>query len=393
MVKLTRLPQQKEFLESDAKYRAFVGGIGSGKTYIGCLAGIRELAAGHDGVVVAPTFPMLRDATQKTFFNLIEQIGIPYTPRKAEETATVGRATVYFRSSDNPDRLRGPNLSWAYLDEAALMSERTWQIILGRLRVGNPKAWVTTTPAGYNWVWRYWVSERRANYSLHRCSTRDNYFLPPGYLDDLRDNYTGEFARQEIDGEFVAFEGLVYSEVQAGRHIVDPLASPNGYRLVRAVDYGYTNPFVCLWGAIDGDGRLYIYDEHYRRKTLIRDHAAAIASRPGSFEWTVADHDAQDNAEMQACGIWTINARKEVIAGIQAVKARLATAGDGKPRLFVCSNCVNLIKELGMYRWADSTSGRNEKEEPLKENDHAMDALRYMVQQIDNSSVPRVTFI
>jgi phage terminase large subunit len=343
-------------------------------------------------VIVAPTFPMLRDSTQKTFFELLDSLGITYTFWKGEERARVGRANVYFRSADTPDRLRGPNLSWAYLDEAALMSERTWQIILGRLRVGEPKAWVTTTPAGYNWVWRYWVSERRANYSLSRASTRDNDYLPAGYLSDLTDNYTGEFARQEIDGEFVAFEGLVYSELRAEIHVKDAL-DVSGMRLVRSVDYGYTNPFVCLWGAIDGDGRLYIYDEHYRRKALIREHAAAIDMRAGEFEWTVADHDAQDNAEMQACGIYTINASKAVIAGIQAVKARLATAGDGKPRLFVCSNCVNLLKEIGMYRWAETGSGRNEKEEPVKENDHAMDALRYVVMQIDNTALPQVSFV
>jgi len=390
---LTRLPRQREFFESTAKYKAFVGGIGSGKTYIGSLLALRELGAGRDGVIVAPTFPMLRDSTQKTFFDLCEQLGIKVTFWKAEERAQINHATVYFRSADYPDRLRGPNLSWAYLDEAALMSERVWQVVLGRLRVGEPKAWVTTTPAGYNWVYRYWVAERRGNYALFRCSTVDNRYLPAGYLDDLRDNYTGEFARQEIDGEFVAFEGLVYSEMKSELHVVPPVAELKGYRLVRSVDYGYTNPFVCLWGAIDGDGRLTVYDEHYRRKTLIRDHAAAIAARHGSFEWTVADHDAQDNAEMQACGVWTLNARKEVIAGIQAVKARLNVAGDGRPRLFICSNCVNLLKEFGMYRWADKSEGRNEKEEPLKENDHAMDALRYMVMQIDYAPLPRVTYI
>jgi PBSX family phage terminase large subunit len=336
---------------------------------------------------------MLRDSTQKTFFDLCERLSIPATFWKAEERARIGKANIYFRSADYPDRLRGPNLGWAWLDEAALMTERAWQVILGRLRVGKPKAWITTTPAGYNWVYRYFVSERRENYAIFRASTRENYFNASGFLDDIIGNYSGEFARQEIDGEFVAFEGLVYSEFRSDLHVVDPLPDLAGYRLVRGIDYGYTNPFVCLWGALDHDGRLYIYDEHYRRKTLIRDHAEAIKARPGEFEWTVADTDAQDNAEMQACGIWTINARKEVIAGIQAVKARMITAGDGKPRLFICSNCVSTLKELGMYRWADSASGRNEKEEPLKENDHNCDALRYMVMQIDNTPLPRVTFI
>lgn len=387
------MPAQARFWDSPAKYRAFVGGIGSGKTWIGALAALEAASTGTDGVIVAPTFPMLRDATQKTFLGLCEQLGVPVTFWKGEERAKIGRSNIYFRSSDYPDRLRGPNLGWAWVDEGAMASERTWQVILGRLRVGEPRAWVTTTPAGYNWVWRYFVSERRPNYALFRCSTRENYFNAPGYLDDLVGNYTGEFARQEIDGEFVAFEGLVYSEFRADIHAIDPLTLTEGYRLVRSIDYGYTNPFVCLWGAIDGDGRLYVYDEHYRRKSLIRDHAAAIQERQGSFEWTVADTDAQDNAEMQACGIWTTNAKKEVIAGIQAVKARLNVAGDGKPRLYVCSNCVNLLKELGMYRWAEKSDGKNEKEEPLKENDHACDALRYLVMQIDNAPLPKVTFL
>jgi PBSX family phage terminase large subunit len=357
------------------------------------LAALQAVATGTDGMIVAPTFPMLRDATQKTFLGLCEKVGVPVTFWKAEERAKIGHANVYFRSTEYPDRLRGPNLGWAYLDEAALMPERAWQVILGRLRVGNPRAWVTTTPAGFNWVWKYFVSERRENYEAFYGSTRDNYFNPQGYLADLEANYTAEFARQEIDGAFVAFEGLVYSEVRPDVHVVKAFRIPDDWQRVRAIDFGFTNPFVCLWGAVDTDGRLYVYDEHYRRRELIKDHADAIKRREDPVQWTVADHDAQDAAELASCGVYTTPAQKAVLVGIQKVKSRLATQGDGKPRLFFFDSVVNTLKEVGMYRWADGKAGKNEKEEPIKESDHAMDALRYMVMQIDNATLPRVTFI
>lgn len=360
---------------------------------MGALEVLRAVATGTDGVIVAPTFPMLRDATQKTLFDLCERLGVPVTFWKGEERARIGGVNVYFRSSDYPDRLRGPNLGWGWLDEGAMAVERTWQVLLGRLRVGNPRAWVTTTPAGFNWVWKYFVSEKRDNYEAFYASTRENRFLPAGYLADLIANYTAEFARQEIDGAFVAFEGLVYSEMRPDLHVVKPFKIPEDWQRVRAVDFGFTNPFVCLWGAVDPDGRLYVYDEHYRRRELIKDHADAIKRREDQIQWTVADHDAQDAAELASCGVHTTPAQKAVLVGIQKVKSRLAVQADGKPRLFFFDTVVNTQKEVGMYRWADKAAGKNDKEEPIKESDHAMDALRYMVMQLDNSTLPRVTFI
>ena len=387
------MPAQARFWNSPAKYRAFSGGIGSGKTFIGALAALEGVNSGTDGVIVAPTFPMLRDATQKTFLDLCERFHVPVTFWRGEERAKIGKVNIYFRSADYPDRLRGPNLGWGWIDEAALTTERTWQVLLGRLRVGSPRAWITTTPAGFNWVWKYFVSERRPNYELVTSSTRENTFLPPGYLEDLQANYTAEFARQEIDGAFVAFEGLVYSEFRPDLHVVKPFEIPDDWQRVRAVDFGFTNPFVCLWGAVDPDGRIYVYDEHYRRRELIKDHAAAILRRTDPIAWTVADHDAQDAAELASCGVHTVPAQKTVLVGIQKVKARLAVQPDGRPRLFFIDSVVNTLKELGMYRWADQQAGKNEKEEPVKEADHAMDALRYLCMQIDNSPMPRLTYL
>ena len=388
------LAKQDAFIFSDAKFTAFVAGLGSGKTFAGCVKALLKCAKHRQygtGMIVAPTFAMLRDVTQLTFFELLAaggyQEGRDYAFNKTEGILTWGNSKILFRSADAPDRLRGVNLNWAYLDEAALMDENVWKIILGRLRIGDrPQAWITTTPAGFNWVYANWIEKADDNYRLIHASTRENTYLPPEYLADLEANYTAEFAKQEIDGEFVAFEGLVYSEFSRNIHVYEARPLPDSWTRIRGIDFGYTNPFVCLWGAIDGDGRLFIYDEHYRRKTLLRDHVAAIEGRGGQYYWTLADHDAQDIAELRALGLETVRAKKDVILGIQKVKARLKVQADGWPRLLVADSCVNTIKELSMYRWSESRAGRNDKEEPVKEFDHCCDVLRYACLELDRGA-------
>lgn len=388
MIEYTPLPGQERFLKLPHKYRAFVGGIGSGKTYIGSLLAVIKYGRGESGMVVAPTYRMLKDVTQPQILEFLDAHNIPYEYKTSEEKLINpfnSSVRILFRSGEKPDRLRGPNLTWGYLDEMALMKDEVWKVLMGRLRVGRASAWGTTTPAGYNWVYRRWVEAENPRYGMVQASSRENTFLPEEYVEDLEADYTEAFAQQEIEGKFVSFEGLVYPEFREDVHVIDDFEIPRSWPVYRAIDYGYKNPFVCLWAAVDEDGRLYFFDEHYYRKQLIGWHAKKISGRgyENQIKATVADTDAQDNAEMAAYGIPTVNAKKDVMVGIRAVKARLAVAGDGRPRLFLTRSCVNTLKEYYSYHWQEAREGRNEKEEPAKESDHAMDALRYLVAYLD----------
>jgi phage terminase large subunit len=387
MTTIELLPKQDRFVFAKRKFVAFVAGLGSGKTTAGAIRSILWAQRG-DGMIIAPTYPMLRDATQHTFFGVLDAAGIPYLFNKADNEARVFGHRILFRSADHPDRLRGPNMMWAWLDEAAMMRLSVWHVVLGRLRVGETSAWVTTTPAGFNWLHELCTGEE-PTFELIHSSTRDNTHLPPDYIESMAAAYTGEFARQEIDGDFVAFEGLVYSNFRRRLHVVDWDPPEDWYR-VRAIDLGYTNPFVCLWGAVDHDGRLLIYDEHYRARHLMGWHAKKIREREGRFSWTVADHDAQDVAELRALGIYTMPAKKDVTVGIQRTMARFDVQEDGRPRLWIHERCENTISELNTYQWAPGQDGKPDKEEPIKEHDHAMDALRYMVMQLDGGPAPRI---
>lgn len=219
------------------------------------------------------------------------------------------------------------------------------------------------------------------------------------YLATLKD-LTGHRRARFLEGVWAAAEGLVYPEFDAAVHVIPEMpAGWMGWRKLRCVDFGHTNPFVCQWWAIDPDGRAYLYREIYRTKRIVADHAKRIAalSEGESYEVTIADHDAEDRATLSASGIDTIAAHKAVVPGLQAVTARLVPAADGKPRLFVLRGCTVDIDpaldaakkptttegEFDGYVYPSGKAGRALKEEPVKENDHGMDAMRYAVAYLD----------
>jgi predicted phage terminase large subunit-like protein len=213
--------------------------------------------------VVAPTYPMLRDATLRSFADLCQA----YRPALVERfnrsemaMRLTNGTTVLFRSSDDPDRLRGPNLGWFWLDEAALMTEETWLIMIGRLREHPGRAWVTSTPRGKNWLY-HTFSRDGGRYHIIRSSTRDNAFLPAAFVQSLQESYTSEWLRQEVEGEFVDPAGALFR--REWFRIVD--APPPGLRWQRYWDLAtstktsadYTASAAC---ALGDDGTLYIRD-------------------------------------------------------------------------------------------------------------------------------------
>lgn len=256
----TQTAPQRRFWLSDAKYRLFVGGVGSGKTRAGCVEVLR-MPAGSTGMVLAPTYPMLRDATLRTFLALVERAGILESFNKSELIVTLtDKKTVLFRSADNPDRLRGPNLGWFWADEAALMDRDVWLIMLGRLREHPGLAWVTTTPRGFNWLHDVFTTSG-GDHAIVRSSSRDNTFLPADFVASLEQAYTSEFARQEIEGEFTEPAGAVFKR---GWFTVVEHAPPN-MQWVRYWDLAASTKESADFTAsaavaLADDGTLYIRD-------------------------------------------------------------------------------------------------------------------------------------
>ncbi len=175
-----QLPEQREFWFSPKRFVGYVAGVGAGKTRAAVIKAFM-MPRGSVGTMLAPTYPMLRDATLWTFLELARKARILRSFNKDEGTAILG---------------------WFLMDEAALSPLDVWLIMLGRLRL--PPGWggVTTTPRGKNWVYKMFV-EGGPDYGYVRASSRTNVYLPSYFVPTLEDAYTPTFAAQEIDGQFI----------------------------------------------------------------------------------------------------------------------------------------------------------------------------------------------
>jgi phage terminase large subunit-like protein len=394
-------PKQYDFVFSEARFSFYVGGIGAGKTYAGALRALfaAQQMPGSLGLVGAPTYPMLRDATQRTFFALCPDALVRSWNKTEQHLVFTNGSEILFRSMDAPDRVRGLNLAWAWLDEAPLCGHYAWQLLKGRLRQPGfaTSVWATGTPHGRDGYARDFELEPREGHALYRASTRENARnLPPGFIEDL--GYTGQFAAQEIEGQFVAFEGLVYSfdaDATDGNIRTWPATSADFRSVVGGIDWGYTNPAAAVVFGLDGDGRAWQVDEFYQRRAGLEETVlpaiVALTRRHGVARWYADSEDPEAidrlNAALAKEGLQTraraaVKGAGSVRAGIQTVTGLLSKRGDGKGGytrgLYVDGRCVNTIAEYGTYAYATvDRAKRDASEEPLKQSDHALDASRY----------------
>jgi PBSX family phage terminase large subunit len=212
-------------------------------------------------------------------------------------------------------------------------------------------------------------------------------------------------------GRWVAAEGAVYN-FDRTLHVItrEQFKKIQMRRWVCSVDFGYTNPFVWQRWGLDGDGNMYLEREIYRTKRTVRAHAEEInrLNRGFSIDATVCDHDSEDRATLEENGIATIAAYKAVRRGIENVETRMAcieqpAIGDPntlvlRPRIYIVEDsCESRDEDLALakkplctadeftgYRYKITTDGRTLKEEPVKEDDHGMDPMRYAAAYIDS---------
>ena len=224
------IKSQVAFWGSASRLKAYVGGIGSGKTFAGGVELLR-MPAGSRVMVVAPTYRMLTDATMANFW---EAFGATVaTHNKSSFTSTLHNGTeVLWRSADRPDSLRGPNINGLWGDEWAFVDPASHRICMGRVRLNPARVWLTTTPDGLNWLYNeLMVRGPQLGWDVHFGSTLQNPHLAQVYLDTISVQYADDplFAAQELEGKFVDLSGskrhpalLVETVYNAGVPLSDP---------------------------------------------------------------------------------------------------------------------------------------------------------------------------
>jgi hypothetical protein len=154
---------QADFL--NAPYpKMFVGGVGAGKTRAGVLQTLMQ-PEDSTGCIVAPTYPMLRDVVLPA---LMETGAVAEQNLQSMRLAMGGNRTVLLRSATHPDRLRGLNLDWFWIDEAVYCPEAAYEVLLGRLRHDPTRYWLTTTPKRDSWVFRRIVEPENSGVAISR---------------------------------------------------------------------------------------------------------------------------------------------------------------------------------------------------------------------------------
>jgi len=185
-----------------------------------------------------------------------------------------------------------------------------------------------------------------------------------------------------------SLEKAVFDEFDPAIHI-KPIDYDANLPLYRALDFGFVNPFVCLWVQVDGGGVVRVVDEYVRSRATIDVHAEEMKSRtPGGEQRVSATfcdpagksvNDVTGTSvvrELRALGIVVRYRRSGILEGIELIR-RAIRAGDGKSSLLISPRCPRLIEALRCYHYPDKPTGSGEL--PLKDGlyDHPIDALRY----------------
>jgi phage terminase large subunit len=221
---------------------------------------------------------------------------------------------------------------------------------------------------------------------------------------------TGVRYERFFEGKWVAATGAVYAFDRAV-HLIPRVAMPECSRHIVSIDFGLTNPFVAQLWSIDGDGRMYLSREIYMTGRIVEDHAKSITAMCAGkqIEAYVADPaDREGRETLRRHGIPTVAAMNDVNAGIQTVQARMGNPAQGIPaRLFYVEGALVerdeklvtarkptcTLDEVESYVWPKDSTGRPKKEEPVKENDHGMDAKRYAAMYVDHGRVDPVVSV
>ena len=328
---------------------------------------------------------------------------------------TKNGVTNYFyifggKDESSQDLIQGITLAGMLFDEVALMPQSFVNQATGRCSVEGSKLWFNCNPAGpSHWFKKEYLDKLDEKNALHLHFTMDdNPSLTERVKERYKRMYSGIFFQRFILGLWVLAEGVIYSMFNEAKHMFEK--TPKFDDHVIGVDYGTNNPTAFILFGIKyndrGDNEYYILDEYYQNgredgqmtvsqhyQELVRfvsntPHLKNTRVNPLHLTLYVDPSAAAFKAEVAQHGTFAIkNADNDVVEGIRTVQSMIT-----QDRLFVNKTCENVRKEFGSYVWDEKASDKG-IDKPIKEHDHALDAIRYVVYTLEDSPTVTVTEI
>lgn len=375
--------------QAQKRFIFFCAGVQSGKTTFGSVWIINESErrGAGDYLVVAPTYKILNQSTLQKFKELIPRGWGVFN--KADSTfITKDGRTFFLRSADKPESIEGITAQAIWADEASLMKADAWLMMQGRVSRTLGRILCTFTPIALNWIHKELEKDKErirkgleGDIDFIQFRSVDSPYFPKEEFERAKRMLTATQFRLRYEGIFGKAEGLIYPDFD-NRHIVEDFKVPADWTRIGGMDFGFNNPFVALDGAVSPDDVLYIYKERYRNRCLLKEHVPFLNTAVSYF----ADPSGlQERRELRAFDMDIVPGNNDVALGIQKVTARIKplTDDDRTIRLKVFKSCINTIDEFALYRYKEGQDKEILKEEPEKKDDHAMDALRYLVIGLD----------
>jgi PBSX family phage terminase large subunit len=396
VLKLISPKQLISIVESQrAPKSLWTGAVSSGKTIASLIAFLMAIPeAPNQGliVVVGKTIQTI----ERNLLNPLQSVeifgelakAVHHTP--GSTTATIlGREIELIGAHNNlaEGRIRGSTIALAYVDEATLVPQSFWMMLMSRLRVKNlSKLLATTNPDGPGHFIRkdFLLKATELRLAHWHFTIADNPSLAPEFIADLHTQYVGLWYRRFILGEWCLAEGAVYDMWDETRHVVDILPRITRY-IALGIDYGTVNPFAGLLLGLGEDRRLYLTNEYRydskvsRRSKTDAEYSQALTSWLDKLqvapEWTAVDPSAASFVQQlyRDGRVTPTLANNAVVDGIRQLSSLMAM-----DQFRVHRSCKGWIEEVAGYSW-DPKKAEKGEDAPIKTEDHSLDAGRYAV--------------
>lgn len=399
---------------------AWFSGRGGGKTKIGARKILRlaKINRGVSGLVCAPTYKMLSNPVQEYLLAAIEECKIPYKFRKQDNYIELwGDTRLICRSFEEPDKIRGLEVGYAWIDELREGEKYTLDTILACVR--DPQAtlrqiFITTTPNGYDFMWDIWgdpdskllKSGRAVSYFSR---TQDNLYLPASFIDLLMETYDEQVIKQEVLGQFVNIASAqIYYNFNRSIHVGEYPYDPN---LPIHIGHDFNvDPLTAIIFQIRTERNhkiVTVVDEVYIEGSSTDEICKELKTRgydPSRFspEWIANYPDASGSRRSTERGSMSnIEILKQhgftnlkhprvncLVRDRYAAVNGLLRNANGVSRLFIDKKCRHLIRDLEQEVYKPGTNQRDDSTVESKKRGHITDALGYGVHylfRIENS--------
>jgi len=401
------LPSQACFRMLPTRLKGFSGPVGSGKSAALCFESVRNtyVNRARQGILAAPTFSMLRDATLTSLLQMLEEYDVDFEMRKAdgELTMSSSESTVLLRSLDEPERLRGTNLAWFAIDELSYTREEAWLRLEARLR--DPKAQKLSgfgvwTPQGHDWLYKRFIHSPVPGYGCVQAKPFENRHVlekTPDYYDRLERSYDPRFYRQEVLGEYLNSRcDRVYHCFNPNIHVVTQAYDPRKL-LLWGLDFNVApmSSVLLQWN----DQRLVVIDEIVLERATTEEaclefenrykhHAANIEifgdasgrnmHTTGTTDYTLLQNSLS-RAGFKRTRLRVPSKNPAVLQRVQKVNALLTNAL-GEVRLEIDASCKELIKDFEEVMFKPDSGIIDKVRDPQRT--HASDALGYVIWEL-----------